>query len=448
MEYGVAMSIELNYADFQRSLASGDFSFPRSSAPFILMDRRKYQLFRDSLDLDKCWRSPDFNAIKQRTGADFFARIRGACGFSMGMAATFFPAYRFFVEEFLRDEWLAAVDWHKGFHRDHVIHQVLTAYVGHKLLYLNASENPFAKDRTLLDDIVRRVLGSPGCAFLRDHMRKMGVPEAKYKDTPCNRVIWQSLILDTFCLAALFHDIGYPWQFSANVHKLLDPLMPMEMPHALHRDELVRRFGARLLFAPFHGYDTMAVNHPGDWQTKFGALVTDALATTHGFPGALAFLHLNDMLRRFPDDKDRPLRRFCVEWAALAIMMHDFGKMYMSKDGRNPQFRISYARDPLSFLLTLSDTIQGFSRPNAMFSPGSGNTCRTEFTEKCSKVTLEWEDSNAVLTLKYHYPQNSDRIVNATKHLPKEEREIFDPRNGFLDFSATRIKQVKMLATF
>jgi hypothetical protein len=443
----MSWTIDLDHTDFQRRLACGALSFPRSTAPFFNLDRQKYKTFlKDWQKLYEGRRSPDFAAIKQRTGVDFFAKIRGACGFSMGMAATFFPAYRFFMEEFLRDEWLAAVDWHKGFHRDHVIHQVLTVYVGHTLLHLDANDNPFATSRTLLEDMARRVLGSPGCAFLRGHMRKMGVPATLCEDTPRNRVLWQPLILDTFCLAALFHDIGYPWQFSANVHKLLDPLMPMEMPHALHRDELIRRFGQRLLFAPFHGCDTMAANYPGDWPAQFAKLVTAALASTHGFPGALAFLHLNDTLRRFPDNRDKPLRRFCLEWAAMAIMMHDFGKMYASKDGYNPQFRISYDRDPLSFLLTLCDTIEGFSRPNAIFLKDRTNKCRVEFNEKCSKVTLDWDESSCVLKLIYHYPRHADRIINAIDYLPKEELEIFDPRKGFLDFSATRIKQVKMQA--
>ncbi len=98
-------------------------------APHISVDRRRYEeLRRNSRELD-------FTPLRKRVDSRFYDELRCAVGVSVRYSRFFFFLHiSFVVNEYINDEWLAAVDWHKQFHRDHVVHQPLTAYVGMKLL--------------------------------------------------------------------------------------------------------------------------------------------------------------------------------------------------------------------------------------------------------------------------------------------------------------------------
>lgn len=521
-------------------LADGTRQPPDVFPPFINVSRAEYhRLGSDS-------RSIELAPLRERMGSGVFARTRGALGLTLRFASRFFPAYRFFVDEFLNDEWLAAVDWHKGFHRDHVIHQPYVAYVGMTLLndsggifeFLNDGEDgngdgsdyssgSESGDReTMLDRCVDAILGPGRCGYLVDYLAGMGAPQDYFNhdsgrpaereriidrmiEEECaredrqarekrreqmrgrmierTRWLWKCMFADTFFLAALFHDIGYPWRFVNEIHKRLAPHAPLENPATQSDDEIAERYAGRLVFYPLNDYRGDDPAAPAGWRAQMKELVSKGLRKTHGLPGALAFLHLNDLLSVYPSGAAAPERRFCVEWAAMAIMQHDMAGLYSDVDFsgggltssvENPQLRVSFLRDPLSFVLTLSDLIEDFGRPDAGFTRCRGgadggdtgsegadskdnagahdrndceenrresNSVRVNFMSRCPGVDVEC-DSHGGLKIKYEYCSPLDVANKRAQFIPKETRQYFDGRDGYLDFEGTGITSVRMEA--
>src|SRR5690606_19673947 len=90
-------------------------------------------------------------------------------------------------------------------------------------------------------------------------------------------------------------------------------------------------FGHRLLFRVLQGYQTQNAACPSTWNEEITRLTDKALTLTHGLPGALGFLHLNDCVRQYPSQRESPLHLLCTEWVAAAIMMHDMSKIYWGR---------------------------------------------------------------------------------------------------------------------
>jgi hypothetical protein len=179
-------------------------------------------------------------------------------------------------------------------------------------------------------------------------------------------------------------------------------------------------------------------------------LLERGLSETHGMPGAISFLHLNDQLRVYPSS-DKPLHRFGLEWAAMAIMMHDMGKIYGKATAdtvevKTPQIRLSFDRDPLSFVMSLTDLIQDFARPDATFLAGKANTTTVGYGHRCHGIRLIWDNTDHVLRIIYQYKRYQDYIANKTLFLPESQRLYFDPLHGYLDPGSLWIKRILLEA--
>ena len=193
----------------------------------------------------------------------------------------------------MTEDWLAIVDWGK-FQRDHVLHQPLCGYIVLKLL----GESPALRlqnDQTLLDACVDRVLTWHGTAYLRDFLVRCGM----HRDDPLldstnasARAVWRILFRETAYVAAIFHDVGYPWQYSARMSGNLDGLNAPALHQNRSALQVVEMFGHRLLFHALHGYRVPDGTCPSTWRDRIAELVSQALTTTHGLPGALGFLYL------------------------------------------------------------------------------------------------------------------------------------------------------------
>jgi hypothetical protein len=182
-------------------------------------------------------------------------------------------------------------------------------------------------------------------------------------------------------------------------------------------------------------------------------MVDMALTLTHGLPGALGFLHLNDCIRRFPTGRESPLHLLCIEWVAAAIMMHDMSKLYWgvnrsrSEVPENPYLGLDFDRDPLSALVTLVDVIQDFERPAATFGRCS---CQERqpvtlmYDTGCSETELTLDADN--MTINY---QMNDAELRATKRrlLSKEKHEYFDSQYGYLGMGSLGIRTVQTYAS-
>ena len=437
-----------NFSQYRRAVAAGDCEPPGVFAPFIDISRTKYDALRKKSAQIK------LEPIRQRLGTETFDRVRGSLGLTLRHARGYFPAYRFLANEFLNDEWLAMVDWHK-YHRDHLIHQPLSAYVGMNLLRNSqifggdASTSDF-RGNTLLDLCIDALFTSRKCHYLMDYLLEMGAPDIYFKDFALSKRLWEWMFLDTFFLAVLFHDIGYPWRFVNLIHDKLRPHSPIDNPLALTIDGIMDGYGERLVFYPLSGYRKPNPTEPVDWSRMLRGLVSDGLALTHGVPGAIALLHLNDIIRASPlGDSDSPVRRFCIEWAAMAVMMHDMAKIYADVENgavkpKNPQLRVSLANDPLSFVLTLTDQIQDFARPDAVFRNSRTHEVEATYKSRCESVSLDWEEGQRLLRIIYEYRNPGDYVLNRDEFLPENQLLYFHPINGYLEYTNIGINRIEL----
>jgi len=442
--------VSFSFDDYRRAVRDGECNPPGAFPRFIKVDRASFTRMREEskpLKLSK---------VRPRLGEETFNRVRGALGLTLRHAHNSFPAYRFLIKQVVNNEWLAIVDW-EDFQRDHLIHQAMSAYVGASLLrdttiFSGTTRPSDFRGDTLLEKCVDALLHSHRCQYLRDYLHEMGAPASFFDDPELSKVFWEWMFLDTFFLAVFFHDIGYPWQFTRSIVDKLGPHSPVQDPTQMGIEGIIDKYGQRLVFYPLSGYRKPDPTEPANWRETLRSLLRQGLNETHGVPGAISFLYLNDKIRQsFDGDADSPVRRFCVEWAAMAVMMHDMAKIYTDvEDGtvkqKNPQLRLSLANDPLSFLLTLTDQIQDFARPDACFTTLDGDSAQATYRSRCETVDLDWNDSLGRLRIIYSYSNPGDYFDNLTEFLPKNQLRYFHPTKGYLEYTNIGINRIELNA--
>jgi len=445
------VTIIFNWSNYKKAAKAGHCIPPGVFVPFINVDPKKYNDLREEMG------KFDLSEFEKRYGQNMFNQIRGAVGLSLRHARMFFPAYQFLVYEILNLDWHALVGT-KSYHRDHVIHQPMSVYVGLSLLKgcdISCSSNGSMtfSGKSLLDHCVDMMAKSPKCQYLRDYFENMGGDSRVFgDDSPYYEMYRKDLFLDTFFLATLFHDIGYPWNFVTKISDKIKDQFSTGKPINKKSEHFALINNERLFLYPLRGYKGRDVTAPFSWPKDFVELVDTIMAETHGLPGAIALLNMNDYIRKYPlDEHEMPSRRFCLEWAAMAVMMHDMAKIYakIGKDGKldrlNPHLRLSLSRDPLSFMLTLTDQVQEFGRPDAHFK-GNNYSAIVTYRSRCNNVNVKWNEGTGLFEIIYKYESYRDYSENRFDYLPKRQLLYFDPFEGYLDYSDIGIRQVKLEA--
>lgn len=442
--------IEFNFDDYKKMLVRGEFNFPKYFLPSDLIDKNKYH----SLNIGYKERLPIsglFEEIRMRTGDDYFMKMYSSQCSALNFSESCFPAYRFLLPDVIVDDWLAIVDVHKRFCRDHALHQPLTSYIVFKLLGGGNSDKALKiRDHNMLDYCVERVLKSPETEYLRSYAENVlhCTYLSNHEDNPVLREVIKSIFFQTAMMAAVFHDIGYPWQYIMRLNNSLkssDFNVNDPFPNVKHFEH---SFKSRLIMYPFYGYKSPANDCPCMWHGKLEQLLSDSLSKTHGFPGALAFLYLNDIVRKYPS-QDVSCWQMCVDWAALGIMMHDMGGIYRGerKSGtpENEFLRLSFDKDPLSCIVTLADVLEEFERPSVSFSNcnlAQSHGVVFQYGASCTSTELSFNED--VMYITYRYSNDDERIKNMQfKH--QENEEYFDPRYGYVDLSSIGINKVEMI---
>lgn len=425
-------TIKFSLANYHIARKYGLIEPPAVFAPFINISRRSELFLPDMESLEK---------LKSRLDKQTFNMVRGAFDFTQRYCQTYNPAFLNHYDEFINDEWLSMVDWHKPFHRDHIVHQPLTTYIGMSLMKRKRLKIKFL-------ELAVKALKSHKCKYLWDYAERMGVKQKQIEMVKTSQKLLEDMFLDAFFLAAMFHDAGYPTQLLGNIHKNLK-LYPGSHSSFFNTERIFKEFGNRLIFYPFNSYRPIDSTIPNSWLEELSDIVEKSLIGTHGLPGGILMLSQNDALRDF-QDHSLPLRRFCIEWAAMAVMMHDLFKIYSGseKEKAYEHLRINFDKDPLSFMLTLSDQIQDFERPNAEFSHETEKKKTNEektlikYHPKCENVELEYSNDN-VLTIKYHYRKSKDQMANI-KYKKDAEKQYFHPSTGYLGYSSLNISRIKL----
>lgn len=452
------MSIQLfALEDYRSGLELGRYSPPESFCPYFEVDPKLYSA------LDTCKlrnRSRDaLCKLRNRTSLKYYRNFYPLQARVLDYSARAFPAYRFILPEVMREDWLAGVDWDK-FHRDHVVHQPLCGYVAIKLLSENPEDKPLSLpigNTSILDVCVENTLRWEGTAFVRDFLIGCGMSDKDQilqANSPIARNVWRIFFQEAAYVAAVFHDLGYPWHYTKHISHNLDGVNAPVLKQTRNAQQIVEHFGHKFLFSALNGYQKMDAARPSTWIDRITLLVEAALTKTHGFPGALGFLHLNDCVRRYPAHAQSPLHLLCVEWVATAIMMHDMGKIYwgngLDDSGvpENPFLRLSFRKDPLSSLVTLVDVIENFERSIVSFEAPDkpeDDTVRLTYDNDSPSTKLEI-DASGTLTVSYQMKSQED-VLCKRSYLPGEQRVYFDPEYGYLDMSGLGITSVQLQAS-
>lgn len=439
--------------DYQKGLSQGKYSPPTSlGAPYFEIEPTLYRAFNDSVQLKRRNIANAYKELRKRTGNVYFHKTYPLQSRTLDYSTRAFPAYRFILPEVLSEDWLAIVDWGK-FQRDHVLHQPLCGYIILKLLENETMVYPNGK--SLLQTCVDSILSWDRTSYIKEFLIDVGMnpkDELLKADKTIAINVWKALFIEAAYVAAVFHDLGYPWQYAERVQNNLNGMnSPLIHPHR-SSEQIVNQYGHRFFFYALNGYKRQDQSTPSIWKQQLVELVEKALTNRHGLSGALGFLFLNDCLRRYPSPNRNPLHLLLIEWVTMAIMMHDmkdiyWGEGYNSGTPDNPFLRIGFNNDPLSALVTLVDVIQEFERPTVAYGyTERKKTVTLHYQEACSQTEFEIDD-NSILHLRYTMKTLGDLAIKSLS-LGEEQTKYFDTRSGYLDLSSLGIEGVEMTALY
>ena len=283
-------------------------------------------------------------------------------------------------------EWLWYSTPFKKFYRDHLAHvQKVTALAD--FLVADKSSPLVRDDQTALQWIGKEMAdGTLGAAELRAAARRHGAVEVDHPDLQVRADFWSSALRTTLRIAGLLHDMAYPSVMAYKVQKMAEPnspFPPIDSLHDVRFAEDLELLKSSLAFLPLRGMDSHDEK----------AVVAQLLNTSHSVQGALRVL-------KYTLEHDRQWRlsafeSFCVDWAAHAILLHDFDKAYdealnspppakdqspkqrwyaeLKKDpDRLNRLRPTFTTDPASYLLALADQLQDFGRLNYVTNSSEG----------------------------------------------------------------------------
>ncbi|MFA6012636.1 MAG: hypothetical protein WC799_21770 [Desulfobacteraceae bacterium] len=421
--------LEFSLTNYRTGLSEGLYTPPDSMSPFFAIDPKAYSNLGDTESRrgDLKW---GLEEIRKRTGPDYFKNFYPLQAQTLDYSARAFPPYRFILTEVMTEDWLATVDWGK-FQRDHVLHQPLCGYVALELL-----KQTIPNGKTILDECVDKILQWKGTSYIRDFLLDCGMKKDDPildSESPIARTVWTLFFKEAAYLAAVFHDIGYPWQYAFQFKKNLDGMNAQGVNPNRNAKDIVGQFGQRLMFHALNGYQKQDRACPSTWPEKLLRLTDSALSSSHGFMGAIGFLTMNDSVRRYPAPQS-PLHLLLVEWVATAIMMHDMAKIYWGnrkerENPENPFLRLSFDVDPLSAFITLVDEIEDFERPTVSFSPANNgeNGVSITYGMACHATELNFKNKSKSLEICYCMTTPEDKAMKLKSLHEHAEHDILAP---------------------
>ncbi|MBF8272632.1 MAG: hypothetical protein HW380_1737 [Magnetococcales bacterium] len=393
----------------------------------------------------------------------------------LGYGKKLFPGFACVYGEFVRDEWLSLMGYHKDFHRDHVVHQPQEALVVKKLLQgleFDGINHPLSKEMlsatwlhpsgskktkptasVSLWDLSAFVLSRGGekVRYLIDYARDLDVDPLFIKpQTPMAFRFWRGVVYDAAITAALFHDIGYPVQFLRTVAKGVNKgRISSLLTGGDDMTLLDQRFADPLFRFPFRGYRSqrsLPLNHHASAEER--EALQAALKDSHGLPGAITFLDLNHHVMAHRSPRTLARGRLVLEMAATAIVMHDMQQVFLNRDDKpaypgqarpplRPYLRVEFLRDPVSFIVTLADQIQNYGRFSAKFFDSSKKSVRWEPDQAISGCCVQSSDDGDFLKLTMIYdPDHTGAFfLQMAKFNPEAQANFFHSNFGYLDYA-------------
>lgn len=434
---GTINNIKFSMDNFKKAVQSG--LFLPDSLSYSFVDAAKFEAFKCQQEWNVSKITDTFEQLRQRMSRCYFDKVILAQTCALDYAALQFPAYSMLITEGLTEDWLAIVDFHKKHSRDHSLHQALTAYIAASLLGYGDSAKSLAipaSTGNLLDYCVDVIFTSKDAVYIREMAARHGLPATMLQDNAAARKFWRRIFYRTVVLSALFHDIGYPWQYVDRIGTSLKQNVNVLHPMNSIVLNIINKFKDRMVFLPLRHYKTTHLNEAMHANDELSHDVEIAL-NTHGFPGAIAFLSLNDVIRKYPSDQPSVLiQEFIIEWAAMGIFMHDMAGKY--KD-MHSKLRVDILQDPLSAIISISDYLEEFERPKVLFQPQT-NQSRMTYQNDCSRVKV-CIDSNRNLIIEMKYKNKTSKAI-AAKFKKEESETYFRIGDGYVDVYPLGISNV------
>lgn len=419
--------------------------FPASFKMRESLDYRKLYLLEQQYSKKGITIRTALKRLRRCTSVDYYYQIVSAQIDAMKYASDVFPPYELLLPDVLMDDWLSIIGPHQEHRRDHSLHQPLTAYIVSELLKGGDDGKGLvlSSGKSLLDECARMFLDMPGTVYLRNYYKELYPhelpPKGYIRETWAKEIFYHSAIV-----AALFHDIGYPWQYLNKVGGSIE-LVDKEGVGVQEQsgEDILNYIRKRLLVYPFYGYSDTPQHRPtSQWDREVVNLIKVAYKKTHGFPGALAFMYLNDSIRMFIGDNDinQAECRFIQDWAAVGILMHDMvGQYYGNNHGPDqPRFKLSIDKDPLSCLIAMADVLEEFGRPSAKFTSNMGKV-EIQYLHPCKKTVVEVKDNTLDIT--YLYKTKAEKAKNEDWR-KSEVEDYFRVPSGYIDLSEIGIERV------
>lgn len=423
--------MHFSYDDFRENYLHDEKLMPMAPLnPLSIIDKGKYGKAMNNWDIEKRIRDT-FNELEKRLGKNYFSEFERVQAKVKEYGAYVFPLYKFIFLDVACEDWLSLVDFHKGFSRDHSVHQPLTAYIVCKLLGGGDANSSFKiQGQSLLDKALDVIIMGNDAQYLRD---RLAFYDPNSKLLGGNRDLWKTVFYQTAIITAMYHDLGYPWQFIERIHDFLkdDILLCGRLPKGSQIiSEYINTHKDELMFRPFYNYGKEGLTTANIDVTLFERF----LHSSHGVPGALAYDAYNKEYRTSLKTNTSELIKFCQEWSCLAILMHDMQKAYaMGSDFP----RLDFNTDPLSYIIALADTLEDFNRPSAIIDK-TDQGCEIKYS--FPSLSVEFKEDLGVAEI--HYQVDPLSKVQQEKFKREDQKNLFDQPNGYFNLNSIGLKEL------
>ena len=323
------MKMEFTYDDFVNHYADDPSWLPLMPLePWKCVDQSKFPSDAETIDLNI---RKTMDALEKRMGGEDYSKFRRAQALSQGYGQKVFPAYGLLFLDVACEDWLSLVDFHKGFGRDHSVHQPLTAYIVSKLLGGGVPEKAFQiSGVSILNKALDAITTGVDAKYLLDRLQHYDAGSPLLQGNS-NRELWKQVFYQTAIITAMYHDLGYPWQFIERMHDFLkdDILLcgrlnldddPARINPVVNK--YIDEHQEQLMFRPFYDYGRGGLTSANINRKVF----EESLHSSHGVPGALAYWAYNNAFRLADGISTAGLIAFCQEWSSMAILNHDMFK--------------------------------------------------------------------------------------------------------------------------
>jgi hypothetical protein len=318
-------------------------------------------------------KTPIFYNLKDAIPSDYFLEMEYC---ALAYAVIFdkvFPPLSQHIEQLAYIEWLHYVEPERPGYRDHFVHVLKVAFV--------------------CDEIFRRILSKNIVDWQFASSRDGHFKAWCKKEKICfNKKKTEKIIHAAIFLSAIFHDIGYGYQFVRDYEKKLFKLNLLgcdSIDITKNRGDVLKRSLLASFIIEYHEWGKNKELEFLQEENLVLGFFRDCLPLNHSVASALTVLDIaEDLYRSHIIDSELYI---AFQIAAEACCFHDMTALkkylHLENSGSCNHFldcRI-YESIPVAILLILADELSMWSRPRVEYAPGENGR------EKTTRLHHRWQ---------------------------------------------------------